>query len=521
MEDENITNVPSEEEENIDQVTRVVDRLEQLSKGAASARLAAVASNGVEEKSALQMKPTDPGQTNELVDDSNARKDPLRKNFETLAKFHRDFKHFGSTKALDDPVSYLREVAIDIKGRPKYKVSNAQLEDAIQVCLWSGRGGLNSDALPLATWADQYKQSSAIGQAFQAGLKSGMFGDREESNTLSKALDTGGGTTSGGPLIRVDVDPLLREVYLRKFPLFDMIRKFPANGLVHTFVQRTAAGTAALVDELGSLSATESASTYTRQATSHIAVLAAQRQISLKLQYAVAQSGMSFDLSGGGNLEITGALGEIARLDQSLICQGNYSSSGKTASDEEGAYNALGFDGLRIVLKESGTSINKATSDTYARVINRATADIINSGGDVDNLVILCSLYAKMDIEEELVNFLRLPGVPAGGFPSNMATNGLVTVADTLTRLMPIPAAAQTEGLGYYTYNAASTEDLIVTDPSGIGLAFLGSPTPQVLELPVGFNNALSNVYIPFVMHGLTVFVIPFNRKIRIAQVTE
>lgn len=515
--------IPKNEPEDNDELTSFIADLKQLSKGTQTVELATVAANGgpeggapaVESKQTIQMKP------NGEIDEPANHVDPLRKNFEVIAKAHPDFKHFGSDKALDDPVGYLRAVETDIKGRPKYKVSNAALEDAIQIALVAGSAGKNQDAMNVWAWADRYKQSSAVEQAFQTGLSKGVFGaTKEENMLLSKQLETGGGVTSGGPLIRVDIDPLLREAYLRKFPLYEMIRKFPANGLVHTYNQRTSAGTAGLVSEMGDLTNVDSESNYVRQANSHIAVLASRRQISLKLQYAVSQSGMNFNLSGSGNLEVTGALGEIARLDQSLICQGNQTIPGKTVNDEEGEFNGIGFDGFRKILMGAGTSITKATADPYLRTINRAVADIINDGGDVDNLVILCSLYARMDIEDELLNFLRVLGNTPGGFPTNLASNGILTVADTVSKLMPIPAAAQGEGLGFYTFGGNATEDLVVTDPAGIGLAFLGGATPSILELPVGFNNALSNVYIPFVMHGLVVFVTKFNRKIRIGRVT-
>lgn len=518
MEDEKV--IPGKEDEGTDDMSSFIADLKTLAKGSATVEAATVAAAGgpdLASKTVVQMKPGEIEATEENY------VDPLRKCFETVAKAHRDFKHFGSDHALDDPVGYLHEVVIDIKGKPRYRVTDNQLEDAIQIALEAGKGGKATDAVSVFKWGDDRKQSSAIQQAFATGLSKGIFGaNREENMLLSKQLETGGGITSGGPLIRVDIDPLLREAYLRKFPLFDMIRKFPANGLVHTYNQRTSAGTAGIVSEMGDLTNVDSESTYVRQANSHIAVLASRRQISLKLQYAVAQSGMgsAFDLSGGGNLEVTGALGEIARLDQSLICQGNQTVPGKTVNDEEGEYNGISFDGFRNILKGAGTSITKAAADPYLRTINRAVADIINDGGDVDNLVILCSLYARIDIEDELINFLRVMNTtPGGGFPTNLASNGILTVADTVSKLMPIPAAAQNEGLGYYTFSAAATEDLVVTDPSGIGLAYLGSPTPSILELPVGFNNALSNVYIPFVMHGLTVFVTKFNRKIRIPRV--
>lgn len=496
-------------------VANLVDRLEAVSKNMNTTQLAQVAANGGVEEKKVDIKGGDVE-----VEDKTAKEkriNSLQKNFETAAKADVNFRHFATTKAMDDPVSYLHDVVINIKGRPEYKVSEDDLENLIQISLAAGAGGKDTETKSLNEWADRYQQRGAVQSAFGAGLRSGVFGSKEENNTLSKALDSSSG--QGGPLIRTDIDPLLREAYLRKFPLYDQIRKFPANGLVHTYNQRTSAGTASLVDEMGDLAATESQSTYVRQANSHIGVLATRRQISLKVQYAISQSGMNWDLGGTGGLEVTGALGEIARLDQTLICQGNYTTAGGTLDTEDGLYNNFGFDGLRTILKGASASVTKDANTTYLRTINKAIADIVNAGGNVDNIQILCSLYAKMDIEDELINFLRVTGIPGSGFPTNFATNGITTVADTLTRLMPIPAAAQNQGLGYYTLSSVATEDLYLTDPAGIGLAYLGSPTPSILELPVGFNNALSNVYIPFVMHGLTVFVTNFNRKIRIPRV--
>lgn len=515
-------NEKTEEEVKTDEFADLVGRLENISKGADTVRLATVASNTEGKKVVVQSVT---GEEETKIEEERTASDQLRKHFENIAKASPTLAHFGTTKALEDPVGHLRATYTDIGGRQRYRVSDGELEDAIQLCLSEGRAnGKNPAGTPVWEWAGKNNQQSAVAQAFDIGCRKGVFMEEKSLNSsLSKALETGSGSTSGGPLIRVDIEPLLREAYLRKFPLFDMIRKFPANGLVHSYNQRTDPGTAGLVAELGDLSATDSESTYVRKANSNIAVMAARRQISLKLQYAVAQSGMSFDVSGSGNLEVIGALQSIASLDQALICQGNYTTSTGTVSNEDGAYNNLGFDGLRTILKDSSTAIDKASTDSYLRRINQAVADVVNSGGSVDNLVILCSLYAKMDIEDsELLSFLRVMNTtPSGGFPTNLASNGLTTVADTLTRLMPIPANSQSTGIGYYTYSAASVEDMYVVDPAGIGLAYLGSPTPAILELPVGFNNALSNVYVPFVMHGLTVFVTKFNRKIRIPRVTS
>lgn len=518
----------TKEEPKVDDFANLVSRLETISRGAETTRLATVAANAdkLADKVAGIIVPVT-GEDKVTVKDDGRKSgiEGIRKNFEFAAKAHENLAHFGTTKALDDPIGYLHDVVTGIDGKRRYRVSDAELEDLIQLSLYQGRGsGKEAGGIPVWEWAGKNGQASAVAQGFETGVRKGMFLETMDLNRqLSKALDTGAGTTSGGPLIRVDIDPLLREAYLRKFPLYDMIRKFPANGLVHTYNQRTDPGTATLISELGDLSATDSESTYARKANSNIAVMAARRQVSLKLQYAIAQSGMSFDVSGSGGLEVMGALQAIASLDQALICQGNYSTNTGTKDNEDGAYNNFGFDGLRTILKDSTTAIDKAAGDSYLRRINQAVADVVNSGGSVDNLVIMCSLYAKMDIEDsELLSFLRVMNTtPAGGFPTNLASNGITTVADTLSRLMTIPASSQTTGIGYYTYNAAATEDMYVVDPAGIGLAYLGSPTPAILEMPIGFNNALSNVYVPFVMHGLTVFVTKFNRKIRIPRVTS
>lgn len=499
-------------DEETDGLNDFVAKLQELAGGSKSVQLATVATNGgaeaeIANKGALSMKPTEP--TEELE-----KKDPLRKNFEVVAAFHPDFRHFASTKALEDPVGYLRDTYVDNKGKRQFKVSNSELEMAMQIAL---AAGATKQGTAFGEWMSRGGQAGSIQQAFAEGLNKGAF-STPDLELLRKTLDSGAG--SGGPLIRTDIDPMLREAYLRKFPMGDKIRRFPANGLVHSYMQRTAVGTAATISELGSLSATASDSTYQRAASSHIAVIAAQRQISLKLQYAVAQAGYSnFNLSGAGNLEVMGAMTAIARLNQSLICQGNFSIAAKTLDDEEGLTDANSYDGLRLLLKGAGTSITKDPAESFLRTLNRAVAQVINSGGDTDDLTILCSLGSKIEIEDELMNFLRVLGATPGGFPTNLASNGIITVADTVSKLMAVPAASQGEGMGYYTFGGNVVEDIDVIDNTGIGLAYLGSPTPSVLELPIGYNNALSNVYIPFLMNGLVMFITSFHRKIRVPKV--
>lgn len=342
------------------------------------------------------------------------------------------------------------------------------------------------------------------------------------ANLLQKALDTGSG--SGGPLVRVDIDPILREAYLRKFPAVEAIRSFPSNGKVHTFNKRTAPGTAVLVSELGDLgtAGADSSGAYSQTQNSNIAVLAIRKGISLKLQYAIAQSGMAgaFDLTGMGqdNLEIMGGLTAIAKLNQAQFFQGNFTDGSKTKDDEEGATNTSGFDGLRTLLKGASSSITKGATQSMLDAINDAIIAIGNAGGSLDDLMIFLSLKARKAVNIELLNFLRILETPAGGFPTNPSSNGIVTLADVVSKFMNVPADGQTNGIGYYTKSAVDYEDIYVVDPQGMGMAYLGSPSPVVLELPIGYDSTLSNVYIIFLMNGLVVDVPAFNQKIRIPK---
>jgi len=163
--------------------------------------------------------------------------------------------------------------------------------------------------------------------------------------------------------------------------------------------------------------------------------------------------------------------------------------------------------------------ITKITTDKYADLINRAVGQIINAGGNSRTLLIFLSLYARMQVNSELMSFLRVNDQPpAGGFPTNLSANGFVTLSNWETRLVNVPADAQGNGMGYYTFSAAQTEDIDVLDMSTWAIAYLGSPTPSILELPIGFNNQLSRVYYPFYMPTLVPYIAQFNRKIRIAS---
>lgn len=451
-----------------------------------------------------------PTESKRLSADDTNRKfvNPLRQDFETLAQSEKGFAVLGTQANLDNPYEILRS-----KSDLGYRVSNAQLGGMLAVLLQKGAG---KKGMSIGEWLSTSGQRSAIETNIEAALSKGLFGTHADS--VSKALDSGGG--SGGPLIRTDIEPLLREAYLRQFPALEVIGTEPANGLVHSYNVKTATGDAVTVSEMGDVTSANADSTFVRKANSNIAIVVSRRGISLKLQYASLQSGMNFGLSGPQNTEIVSGLTAIARKNQALMLQGNYSTASKTLDDEEGVTDANGYDGMRTLLKGGSTSINKASDENFYDAIDRAVGQIMNAGGDVSSIIGMMSVGGKRLLNSELQTFMRRLNNDNNPTDLNIGGNGLMTVADTVSRMLAVPASAQKDGVGFYTYSSAPTEDAFVCDPNGMSLAYLGSPNPVILELPVGFNNTLSNVYIVFLMNGLVLFIEGFHRKIRIAKQT-
>ena len=447
--------------------------------------------------------------------------DPLRKTFEGMAKrMPGDFSVLGATKTLDNPYGYLRAKNAD----GSYVVSTAQLEQILlgAKAFNDGEGAhsekIAAGAMTMKDWMEGSGKGDAIHNNLYNEVEKGMFG---QNNAMMKsALDSSGGAA----LIRTDLEPMLHEIFLRVFPGLEAIPKIPSNGLLHSFVQQTAIGTASVVSEVGSLSATESTGTYGVATSSNIAVMASQRTVGLKMQYASRQSGMNFNLGGSQNTEVTSALRAIAKLAQTLIFQGNQNSgqTGGTLDDEVGLYNANGLTGLRQVLTSGSYSLTKAGGDTYIGILRRAVGQLINAGADLSSVIMFLSVGAQNAIDAELEQFYTVPKGTETGQPhtTNFGAAGLRMLQNIIANSKIVPAGGQSDGIGYYTSSAVVVEDVFVMDPEGVKIPYLGSPTPVILELPLGSNNILGNIFIPFWMAGLAVYAPAFNRKVRIPKQT-
>lgn len=471
----------------------------------------AVMNKGADVQAAANTPPTTPGAEIESkaltgADQRERFVDPLRKTLEGLAGYNPMFAHLGADKVLENPYDAIRSK----NESGHHRIVDASLGGMIAAQMEKGSG---KEGVSFNQWIASTGRANAIETGIEAALSKGLFG--ENTSIMSRALTSGG---SAGALIRTDLEPLLREAYLRKFPVAEQIGSIPANGLVHTYNVKTATGEAVTLGELGDLTGADADSIFSRRANSNIAIIASRRQISLKVQYASQQSGMNYNLTGSENTEVMSAVTAIARKNQSLILQGNYSTGSKTLDHEEGLTDTNAFDGLRTLLKS--LAITKTDDDMFYDLVDKAVGQIMNAGGDVTNILGLMSVGAKRLLNAELMQFLRINKgeSQAGGTPLNMVSTGLLTVADTLAKMLAVPASAQAQGCGYYTYSGNDTEDAFIVDPAGLQLAYLGSPNPVVLELPTGFNNALSNVYVVFMMNGLVLYIDGFHRKIRIPK---
>lgn len=436
------------------------------------------------------------------VKEARVGKNALSKGLLRLARTSKAFHHLGADRVLEDPRGFLRQKKA---GSEQYVVSDNDLEVMIQTLLTQKAG--NDDGEPLS----DLQRTGLI-----AAASKGAFG--QQSELLQRTLDT----TSGAPLIRADIEPFLYEGYLREFPVAERFGRKRANGLTHSYEVRDAIGQAKTLNNLGDFSGAYSNSTFHKEASTRIAIIASPTSISYVLALAVQQSGMAaFDLQGNDNLEVMGAVTAIARKKQTLILQGNQTVAAKTLDDEEGLFNALDHDGLRLLLKGAATSITKADDESFTRVIKRAAWQIRNAGGSARNIVVLCSGGIEIEIDEELMQFYRIPGGrPAGGVDTNLSGNGLRLTGKDVSEIVAVPADTQDCGMGHYTFGGEATEDLDVIDVTGIKIPYIGSPTVTMLEIPMGTFQNLTRTFVPFEMTGLMVPLRNFHRKIRAARQT-
>ncbi len=306
---------------------------------------------------------------------------------------------------------------------------------------------------------------------------------------IRKAADT----TSVGPLIRQDLEAEIYELYVKKFPLFDMIQKIPSNGLAHAYNQETSYGSAVFMSELGTV--TDDANTYNR-ATANIAIAASRRGISLKAGYAVTAGGMNYDPE---TREIAGGLRAIRHQMQTGICRlQDVDAASVTATAPNGLYDANAFNSLRYVIQNqspAGNTIKVAagSGQPITTAIRLAANNVIDAGGEPDMIIATVSGKEAAILEQlPQVRFNTVEVIP-GLHVSKIAAG------DSELPIMTVPG----DSIGTWITGGHTYVDLFVVDSSTLALAYLGGPTPTVLEVPIGVDGTLRKLFIPFAMAGL------------------
>ena len=395
----------------------------------------------------------------------------------------------GTTKSASSRILKLSE-RMDLADKLSKK------SDAELLMILSEQGRRKDTGVPFDLWV------ASGGAAIETAI--------EGNDTLTKALDSG----SGSALIRQDLEPVLAELYVRRFPLWDRIRRVRANGLVHAYNQLTSFGDAQFMAELGTV--TDDRSTYVRK-TTNVSVLATRRGVSLKGQFAALQGGAGFNPE---QLEMAGGLKAIAHKMQKTIFQGNASEPTGTASDEDGAYDPNAFDGLRMILDTARAidvdpATNPETTGSMRRAFDAALLEAQNAGG------VITDIWAR---PQELTSFNEQQDANVR-YMSDIARASVgVTVQQVNTifgslGLNSVPG----DSIGEYTDpgfpgGSATVADIYTFDADTVFVPYLGSEGPTVLDIPIGVSGQLVHLFIIFGMWGFGVQAPIYANKIRVKQ---
>lgn len=323
-------------------------------------------------------------------------------------------------------------------------------------------------------------------------------------------------TTSGAPLVRQDLDPVLHALFVTRFPAWERIKKEEGNGLVHAYNQVTSPdGGAALgssvIQDLTTVNFY--ASGLTRK-TAPIAEFAVGRGVGIKELGAVRGGGAPYDVEG---TELANGMVQLARDAQFTMFTGNATNAGGTANNEEGVYNQYAFDGWRGVIGSQGSFAGNGAiqvdqgSLTLFQSIKSAAAQAAQNGGMPS--AAFMSYNAKEAQDIELMGMQRfgggslaevdiIPGVKSQAIPY---VNGQMTI---------IPVPGNTMGT-YLNSQGVTVEDVYVIDESQNSIAWLFAEGWTVLQLPIGYSNDLSSRFIVFGLYGLVQAAPLFNAKVR------
>ena len=340
--------------------------------------------------------------------------------------------------------------------------------------------------------------------------------------TIQKEVGT---STTAGPVIRQDLAVEVYEVFVKLFPLIDMLPKHEANGLVDAFERQLnyttrTEDTPLTIGETGSVS--DDANQYV-QDTCNIAVFASRRGASLKASFAARATG-SIDVAGR---EVAGGLLKIAHDFQTEAFRAqNVTATGAGAATNLGIYDANGFKGLRYQTEFMSPSSNVVQIDVSAFVaanqaVTNALSQVVNTiidlGGSPD--ICLGSAKAREYLRQEAYAKTTFFGDQKVEVIPNVFVPGFTVGNGETLPYMNIPGFS-VNGVNNagYSINADGHVyiDMYVADSSMLSIPWLGSPSPTLIEVPLASDGTLRKLTIPYWMASLEVAVPMFLGKVRL-----
>jgi hypothetical protein len=369
-----------------------------------------------------------------------------------------------------------------------------KLSDSELGGLFSSQARKQGQGIPVDYWMSAGGNSNSIAQAF------------EQNPNITRALDSSG----AAPLIRQDLEPVILEMFIRNFPAYERFQKEPANGLVHAYNRTTSFGGASFMGELGTV--TDSVASYER-ATTPITILATRRGVTIKAVAAVNAGGMAWSPE---QMEMQAALRAISYTMQKTIFQGNtsVSTAASNGSDEDGAYDAYAFDGLRHLLKANTFTVDPtaSTPEIMNGVFNDAVIDALQDAGSPKIAYIDPLAKGQFDKQQDAnVHYNNPPSLVNVAVGVNANT---VNTANGAIPLFVVPGDA----IGEYTFSGDTVSDVYFLDESAFSIPYLGSEGPTILDIPMGVGGQLTRQFIVFGMWGFAAKALQFSRKVRVVR---
>ncbi len=333
--------------------------------------------------------------------------------------------------------------------------------------------------------------------------------ERSIADKILQKSGTGASSDSTSPIVAQDLAPDIIPVFVRNWPFFDMVRKVPANGLSHTYLQQTSFSQTSDPNTIAETGTVNDDSNSYQRLTSNVAVFAIRRSVSMKAQFAGnAVGGPSADLYGK---EVVGGMQTLARdvQNESLRFQTDVNNLALSNPyiDPNGKYDANGFNGLRYIANvqtppENSVQVDIRTPWTDQRVlkaVRKAVNSIWDKGGKID--LIVCNTTgseAMFEDELSLVRYVRsdnnleiIPGLTVRAISTDQ---GLIPV-------LVVPG----QFLGQWSPNLGTNlyQDILLLDTDLLEMPYLGSPVPSIIRIPTAVSGQLTEVAIPFCMYGL------------------